>query len=254
MTILPVDSEHSALFQLVAAAGRGRGGLAGHHRLGRAVPRPDTSANWPGSPGSRPWLIPPGRMGEKITIDSATLMNKGLEVIEAHHLFGLPYERIEVVVHPQSLVHALVRMVDGALLAHLGSPDMRVPIAYRAALPAAGPGGGATLDLAAGMSLEFAAPDESTFPAIRLAREAGHSRGTLPPAPSTRPTKWRCGRSWMGACLSWVYQRWWKAVIDESEAGVFRNVRRGGRPSTMGAGSWQRRLVRKLGTEVRCGD
>ena len=112
-------------------------------------------------------------MGEKITIDSATLMNKGLEVIEAHHLFGLPYERIEVVVHPQSVVHALVRMVDGALLAHLGVADMRVPIAYALHYPERAPVAVAALDLAAGMSLEFEAPDEDTFPAIGLAREAG---------------------------------------------------------------------------------
>jgi 1-deoxy-D-xylulose-5-phosphate reductoisomerase len=112
-------------------------------------------------------------MGEKITIDSATLMNKGLEVIEAHHLFGLPYDRIEVVVHPQSVVHALVRLIDGALLSHLGSPDMRVPIAYALNYPERMPVATRKLDLAAGISLDFLAPDETTFPSIRLARAAG---------------------------------------------------------------------------------
>jgi 1-deoxy-D-xylulose-5-phosphate reductoisomerase len=98
-------------------------------------------------------------MGPKITIDSATLMNKGLEIIEAHHLFGVPYERIEVVLHPRSLVHSLVRLVDGSLLAHLGQPDMRVPIAYALNHPARLPLDAASLDLAEVGSLEFARPD-----------------------------------------------------------------------------------------------
>ena len=170
--ILPVDSEHSALYQLMGAAGkdavdslvitasggpfrgRGRADLA-------AVTREQALAH------------PTWSMGEKITIDSATLMNKGLEVIEAHRLFGLPYERIEVVLHPQSVVHALVRMKDGALLAHLGTADMRVPIAYALHYPERVSVAVERLDLSGGMSLEFQAPDEDTFPAIRLAREAG---------------------------------------------------------------------------------
>jgi 1-deoxy-D-xylulose-5-phosphate reductoisomerase len=112
-------------------------------------------------------------MGQKISIDSATLVNKGLEVIEAHHLFSLPYEKIEVVVHPQSIVHALVRMLDGALLAHMGVADMRVPIAYSLRYPHRRALETQALDLAAIGRLEFALPDEDTFPAIRLAREAG---------------------------------------------------------------------------------
>ena len=170
--ILPVDSEHSALFQLVAAAGRDAvdsvlitasgGPFRGKSRdeLGE-VTRQEALAH------------PTWSMGKKITIDSATLMNKGLEVIEAHHLFGLPYERIEVVVHPQSLVHALVRLVDSALLSHLGMPDMRVPIAFALHYPERAPVFARRLDLASGVTLEFSAPDEGTFPAIRLAREAG---------------------------------------------------------------------------------
>ncbi|MCE5254768.1 MAG: 1-deoxy-D-xylulose-5-phosphate reductoisomerase [Actinomycetia bacterium] len=172
LQILPVDSEHSALFQLVRAAGadavesvvltasggpfRGRG----REEL-TAVTKEEALAH------------PTWSMGEKITIDSATLMNKGLEVIEAHHLFGLPYERIEVVVHPQSLVHALVRVKDGALLAHLGAADMRVPIAYALHYPKRVTVAAERFDLTGGKALEFAAPDEDTFPAIRLAREAG---------------------------------------------------------------------------------
>jgi len=170
--ILPVDSEHSALYQLVAAAGKeavdsviitaSGGPLRGlNARDLAAVTRERALAH------------PTWSMGEKITIDSATLMNKGLEVIEAHHLFGLPYERIEVVVHPQSLVHALVRLVDGALLAHLGTADMRVPIAHALHHPERRPVDARRLDLAAGVSLEFGATDDETFPAIRLCREAG---------------------------------------------------------------------------------
>jgi 1-deoxy-D-xylulose-5-phosphate reductoisomerase len=123
---------------------------------------------------------PTWTMGPKITIDSATLANKGLELIEAHFLFGLPYERIEVVVHPTSFVHALVRFRDGAALAHLGYPDMRVPISFALTYPERAPTPVPSLDLAAGLSLEFHAPDVETFPMLRLAREAGERGGTLP--------------------------------------------------------------------------
>jgi 1-deoxy-D-xylulose-5-phosphate reductoisomerase len=170
--ILPVDSEHSALHQLVAAAGKGAVHSAiitasGGPLRGRSVQ--DLAA----VTREQALAHPTWSMGEKITIDCATLMNKGLEVIEAHHLFDLFYERIEVVVHPQSLVHALVRLVDGALLAHLGTADMRVPIAYALHYPERAPAGAQRLDLSAWVSLEFSAPDEETFPAIRLCREAG---------------------------------------------------------------------------------
>ncbi|MBN1628488.1 MAG: 1-deoxy-D-xylulose-5-phosphate reductoisomerase [Thermoleophilia bacterium] len=170
--ILPVDSEHSALYQLIAAGGReavesvvitaSGGPFRGWEASAlRAVTREQALAH------------PTWSMGEKISIDSATLVNKGLEVIEAHHLFDLPYGRIEVVVHPQSVVHALVRMVDGALLAHLGVADMRVPIAYALHHPVRGPVAVERLDLRAGLSLQFEAPDEEVFPAIGLARLAG---------------------------------------------------------------------------------
>ncbi len=118
-------------------------------------------------------------MGPKITIDSATLANKGLELIEAHFLFGLPYDRLEVVVHPTSIVHALVRFRDGAALAHLGYPDMRVPISYALTYPERGATEVPHLDLTA-QTLEFHAPDLETFPLLRLAREAGERGGTAP--------------------------------------------------------------------------
>jgi 1-deoxy-D-xylulose-5-phosphate reductoisomerase len=175
--IVPVDSEHSAIHQLVAAEPpgvverlvltasggpfRGRTDLSG-------VTREDALAH------------PTWRMGGKITIDSATLMNKGLELIEAHHLFGVPYDRIGVVVHPQSLIHSLIDLIDGATMAHLGNPDMRMPIAYalhgpdRIDLPIE------RLDLAKVGSLTFEQPDLETFPCLRLAREAGEAGGMAP--------------------------------------------------------------------------
>src|ERR671924_415293 len=175
--ILPVDSEHSAAFQLLegrsaeavdslvltASGGpfRGRSRL----ELGSVTPA-DALAH------------PTWKMGPKITIDSATLMNKGLELIEAHFLFGLPYERIEVVVHPTSVVHALVRFRDGAALAHVGYPDMRVPISYALTYPERAATPILPLDLASGLTLEFSAPDLETFPLLALAREAGERGGT----------------------------------------------------------------------------
>jgi 1-deoxy-D-xylulose-5-phosphate reductoisomerase len=119
-------------------------------------------------------------MGGKITIDSATLMNKGLELIEAHHLFGTPYERIDVVVHPQSIVHALVHLCDGATLAHLGYPDMRVPISYALHHPERVDVPVASLDLAAVGALTFEPVDDETFACLRLARDAARAGGTAP--------------------------------------------------------------------------
>src|SRR5204863_10160088 len=119
-------------------------------------------------------------MGPKITIDFATLANKGLELVEAHFLFGLPYERIDVVVHPASIVHSLVRFRDGATLAHLGYPDMRVPISYALTYPERAATPIAPLDLASGLSLEFGAPDLETFTMLALARAAGERGGTYP--------------------------------------------------------------------------
>ncbi len=177
--ILPVDSEHSALHQLIAGEPAGT--------IDRLLL---TASGGPFRGRSRAQLTdvtvqealahPTWSMGGKITIDSATLMNKGLEVIEAHHLFGTPYEQIEVIVHPQSIVHAMVSLCDGATLAHLGYPDMRVPIAYalhhpdRIDLPVA------PLDLASVGALTFEPPDADTFACLRLAREAGLAGGTAP--------------------------------------------------------------------------
>ena len=171
--IIPVDSEHSALFQLLA--GEERGAVRSLVVTASGGPfRGRTAADLADITPEDALAHPTWTMGPKITIDSATLMNKGLEVIEAHHLFGVPYEDIEVVVHPQSLVHALVRLVDGALLAHVGMPDMRVPIAYALFYPERRSLATEPLDLA-GTTLEFASPDLATFRCLPLAREAGRA-------------------------------------------------------------------------------
>ena len=133
-------------------------------------------------------------MGGKITIDSATLMNKGLEVIEAHHLFGIPYERIEVVVHRESIVHAIVDLNDGASLAHLGNPDMRVPISFALHYPERANVPVERLDLARVGTLSFEPPDLETFPCLLLARRlprgcdssSGASAGSRQPPPVGR--------------------------------------------------------------------
>jgi 1-deoxy-D-xylulose-5-phosphate reductoisomerase len=175
--LIPVDSEHSALFQLLAGERPGTvdrlvltasgGPFRGRTDLD-SVTVEEALAH------------PTWRMGGKITVDSATLMNKGLELIEAHHLFGVPYDRIDVVVHPQSIVHALVHLNDGASLAHLGYPDMRVPISYALHHPERADVPVRTLDLAELGSLTFEAPDEATFACLRLAREAARAGGTAP--------------------------------------------------------------------------
>jgi 1-deoxy-D-xylulose-5-phosphate reductoisomerase len=182
--IVPVDSEHTALHQLLAGQPAG------------SVDRLTiTASGGPFRGRSRDELAdvtvkealshPTWAMGGKITIDSATLMNKGLEVMEAHHLFGTPYERIDVVVHPQSLIHGIVQLADGAMLAHLGPPDMRIAISY--ALHGAhsvgltsGPRPVVPLDLPAVAQLTFEAVDLEAFPCLLLAREAAAAGGTAP--------------------------------------------------------------------------
>ena len=175
--LLPVDSEHSALHQLIAGQHPGTvdrlvltasgGPFRGRTDLD-SVTREEALAH------------PTWEMGGKITVDSATLMNKGLELIEAHHLFGVPYERIDVVVHPQSIIHAIVHLNDGASLAHLGYPDMRVPISYALNHPDRVDVPVRTLDLVELGALTFEGPDLDSFPCLRLAREAAEAGGTAP--------------------------------------------------------------------------
>jgi 1-deoxy-D-xylulose-5-phosphate reductoisomerase len=175
--LLPVDSEHSALHQLIADEAPGTvGRLVLTASGGPFRGRDDLSDVSVAEALDHPtW-----KMGGRITIDCATLMNKGFEVIEAHHLFGVPYERIEVVVHPQSLVHSLIHLIDGSTLAHLGYPDMRVPISYALNFPERMPVDVPRLDLAAVGRLTFEAPDPDTFACLRLALEAGEAGGTAP--------------------------------------------------------------------------
>jgi len=178
-TLLPVDSEHNAIFQalagsridhasriiLTASGGPFRTASAEHMRAAtpeQAVAHP----NW--------------SMGAKISVDSATLMNKGLELIEAHYLFGLPSAQIDVLVHPQSVIHSLVEFIDGSMLAQLGSPDMRIPIAYALAWPQRMPTPAQRLNLAEIAHLDFEQPDLERFPSLRLAREALEEGGAAP--------------------------------------------------------------------------
>jgi 1-deoxy-D-xylulose-5-phosphate reductoisomerase len=177
--IVPVDSEHTALHQLIA--GQPPGSVTGMTITASGGPFRGRSREELADVTVEEALAhPTWAMGGKITIDSATLMNKGLEVMEAHHLFGTPYEQIEVVVHPQSLIHGLVKLADGAMLAHMGPPDMRIAISYAlhggesAELPIA------PLDLAAVGRLEFEPVDLDAFPCLRLAREAAAEGGTAP--------------------------------------------------------------------------
>ena len=177
--ILPVDSEHNAISQclagnrledvarLILTASGGPFRLESRDRMGTMTPEQAVAhPNW--------------SMGAKISVDSATMMNKGLELIEAHHLFGLPSGKIDILVHPQSVIHSMVEYVDGSVLAQLGSPDMRIPIAYALAYPERISTPAQGLDLARIGSLTFEAPDLERFPALRLARKALEDGGAAP--------------------------------------------------------------------------
>ena len=178
-TLLPVDSEHNAIFQCLAGssgkdvakiiltASGGPFRTASAETIAAATPAQAVAhPNW--------------SMGAKISVDSATLMNKGLELIEAHYLFGLPSPRIDVVIHPQSVIHSMVEFIDGSVLAQLGSPDMRIPIAYALAWPKRMDTPAERLDLATIGRLDFGAPDLQRFPALGLAREALEAGGAAP--------------------------------------------------------------------------
>jgi 1-deoxy-D-xylulose-5-phosphate reductoisomerase len=179
-TIIPVDSEHSALYQLVNAEQR-PGTIDKLVLTASGGPfRGRTKQELENVTREEALAHPTWDMGGQITIASATLMNKGLEVIEAQWLFGVPLESIDVVVHPQSIIHALVHLNDGASLAHMGYPDMRVPISYALHHPERADVPVKPLDLADLGQLTFEQPDEATFPCLRLAREAAAAGGTAP--------------------------------------------------------------------------
>ncbi|MBL8028417.1 MAG: 1-deoxy-D-xylulose-5-phosphate reductoisomerase [Fibrobacteres bacterium] len=177
--IIPVDSEHSAIFQCL------RGSKP--EEIEKII---ITASGGPfrGTPASLLKKVsvkealrhPTWSMGSKITIDSATLMNKGLEVIEAHFLFNIPFEKIDVVVHPQSIIHSMVQFVDGSVIAHLGHPDMKVPIQYALTHPAKWPLPGRRINFAELGRLDFEKPDTGRFPSLALAYAAGKTGGTMP--------------------------------------------------------------------------
>ena len=168
----PIDSEHSAIWQCLV--GESMGAIEALVLTASGGPFLDaTSAELAAVTPDQALRHPTWRMGQKITIDSATLANKGLEVIEAHWLYDVGYDAIEVVIHPQSVVHSAVRFVDGSLKAQLGTPDMRLPIQYAMTFPDRRPSPAAAPDLIAVARLDFRAPDVDRFPALRIAREAG---------------------------------------------------------------------------------
>jgi len=184
--IIPIDSEHNAIFQCLPVVADGL-----HHTQMRHVAKivltasggpfldvaaPDLTEVTP----EQACMHPKWDMGAKISVDSATLMNKGLEFIEACYLFGLQAEQVEVLVHPQSIVHSMVHFVDGSVLAQMGNPDMRIPISYGLAWPERIVSGATPLDLTTQASLQFAHPDLERFPCLGLGIEAARARGTAP--------------------------------------------------------------------------
>ena len=178
-TLLPVDSEHNAIFQVFDEAHRDRIERIILTASGGPFRR-NSLAEMAGMSAAQAVAHPIWSMGAKISVDSATMMNKGLELIEAHHLFRMPEERIEILVHPQSVIHSMVAYCDGSVLAQLGSPDMRTPIAYALAYPDRMPAPSPRLDLASIGQLTFEAPDPVRFPALRLTREALRMGGAAP--------------------------------------------------------------------------
>ena len=183
-TLLPIDSEHNAIFQALPRAGNGDLRAMGVRRIlltasggpFRTVPLDSLAQVTPEQACAHPnWV-----MGRKISVDSATMMNKGLEVIEAHWLFNAPVEQIEVVIHPQSVIHSMVEYIDGSVIAQLGNPDMRTPIAYALGFPDRIESGVSALDLFKIARLDFEAPDTRRFPCIALAYEALRAGGTAP--------------------------------------------------------------------------
>ncbi|MEK9776604.1 MAG: 1-deoxy-D-xylulose-5-phosphate reductoisomerase, partial [Quisquiliibacterium sp.] len=183
-TVLPIDSEHNAVFQCLPSGAQGDQTRIGAEGVTRILL---TASGGPFRTASRALMKlatpeqacahPNWQMGRKISVDSATMMNKGLELIEAHFLFGVPEDQIQVVIHPQSVIHSLVEYRDGSMLAQLGNPDMRTPIAHALAFPERISSGVSPLNLAEIARLDFETPDPERFPCLRLAREALQSDG-----------------------------------------------------------------------------
>ncbi|EWY42143.1 1-deoxy-D-xylulose 5-phosphate reductoisomerase [Skermanella stibiiresistens SB22] len=178
-TLLPVDSEHNAIFQVFDFERRSSVRRLLLTASGGPFRRADRAVMAAATP-EQACAHPTWTMGAKISVDSATMMNKGLEIIEAHFLFALPEDRIDVVVHPQSVIHSMVEYIDGSVLAQLGTPDMRTPIAFALGWPERIETPAAPLDLIGAGTLTFEAPDPERFPALRLARHALQAGGGAP--------------------------------------------------------------------------
>ena len=184
--LIPVDSEHSAIFQSLQSYGNGEVDQSGNRTISRLIltasggPFLDGPADLSAVTPAQALNHPRWKMGPKVTIDSSTMMNKGFEILEARWLFGIPVSRIDVVVHPESIVHSLVEFTDGSTIAQLAPPDMRVPIQYAFTWPGRLPAERAKLDLAELGALHFRAPDEGRFPCLRLVREANALGGIAP--------------------------------------------------------------------------
>lgn len=178
-TLLPIDSEHGAIYQCLLGEKRAEARCLWVTASGGPF-RGRTSEQLRGITPEQALAHPTWNMGAKISIDSSTLMNKGLEVIEAHHLFGFPYEQIKVVVHPQSVIHSMVEFIDGSVKAHLGTTDMRIPIQFALSYPDRWEAPVESLDFRTLNSLDFEAPDTETFRCLALAEMAGKAGGTLP--------------------------------------------------------------------------
>jgi len=178
-TLLPVDSEHNAIFQCLA--GNRREDVSRLILTASGGPfRTATVEQMQVATPAQAIAHPNWSMGAKISVDSATLMNKGLELIEAHHLFAMPADRIDILIHPQSVIHSFVEFIDGSLLAQLGSPDMRIPISYALAWPERMASAADRLDIADIARFDFDRPDEERFPALRIVREALGRGGGAP--------------------------------------------------------------------------
>ncbi len=212
--ILPVDSEHAAVHQCLRAGPIDR--LARIVLTASGGPfRGRTGAELAGVTVADALAHPTWSMGPKITVDSSTLMNKGLEVIEAHELFGVAYDRIEVVVHPQSIVHSMVEFTDGSSVAQLSQPDMRLPISYALAYPDRGEVAFGALDWSAVGRLDFEAPDRAAFPCLDLAYEAGREGGTAP--------AWLNAANEIAVAAFLVGRISWKAIADVCKETLVRH-------------------------------
>lgn len=229
--LLPIDSEHNAVFQCLGAGGR-----IGLERITlTASGGPFLRTPVERLAGVTPDMAcahPTWNMGRKISVDSATLMNKGLELIEAHWLFGVPENELEVVIHPQSIVHSLVTYTDGSVIAQMANPDMRVPIAHALAYPERVTAGAEPLDLPAVARLEFEAPDTSRFPCLPLAREALAAGGSVPTAANAANEEavagFLAGRirfTDIHAVIQSVLSAWRGEVLDDLESVLDADVR-----------------------------